>query len=1098
MKKKLLLLVVLALTTYLGNAQTSTLNLKDSSTITMQRWRDTSFALLNLSSSQIPSGYLIDYALNEFNDSNFNSVASANIDTITDAGSFFALHNILSASVVNSSATPIGTTDSLFINAYRYKRDHNTIPLLFLYQPFQKIRSTALSQGLMTLSPDSIRLQDVAGRTSSPYDNKFAFGFSPLQNKISQDNSISFALPSQFWMMPGVSSVQVDFGDGGGLRTLSPGSTVSIYYNATGTYYLTAKITVSGSTLTAKSAIQYTQPKTYVHFDSVWNITATPIYTSISNYLSSNGSLSRKAITPLTTHPLGAGITSCSDGSIFNAIYCDINPGATVYIQNGCDNVFDKPIIVVEGFDPTSQTTPFSLMQMVSGNPSSSLDFYDLMRSQGYDFVFVIFTKNLDFIENNAQVLEQVIQRVNATKSGSNKSTVIGYSMGGLIARWALKDMENKAIAHQVANYFSYDSPHQGANVPLGLQCLFNEILIDLPVLKSSPQIGQLYSAFTSYAAQEMLADYASFSGSTINPSPLNPVRAVFAQSLINMGYPQTTNNYAISNGRGNNGSGTVSAGNGTQWGNFLPSSQIFSGGASFILENFGGSVFAVPTNNNTSTIMRYAYAGTKVSFLFGFVPIVSSRARIINISETGGYPYDDAPGGYERAQSQFVDGLNSRTTVTFWNNGPSTRFLNRGFAGPATNLGHFGHDFIPVTSALDLQNQGYGSSNSYQSNNLYYNIDNNIVNAGQLAGNTLNPAALSPFKAVVTYTSDCASASCSSLTFDDLLTKTYLGSPALGNPLVEPGNWNLWHESSLSNQAALFMQRLILNTNTFAGCTINTTFCNPSLGVNGPTLVCANGTYSINNFGATQNVSIQWSFPAGTLAITGGQGTPTVSVSKVTDGNETVTAVLTNTCGQQTTLTLAVRVGIPPTPGITITGIEPLQAGTQMDVRVTTTSAPPYLWYVNNVLVFTASVPSVTINGGNNCNVLNTLKVVVSNTCGTNFATQQYTRPCTGPHFVVAPNPATGMVMVSAIGQGAQTSAQTGAQTESVSKTPPEKAIFEIRVSDQLGKTLKTFSYPSGVSSASLNLSALANGVYVLQIYNNSTWTSQQVIILK
>ncbi len=431
--------------------------------------------------------------------------------------------------------------------------------------------------------------------------------------------------------------------------------------------------------------------------------------------------------------------------------------------------------------------------------------------------------------------------------------------------------------------------------------------------------------------------------------------------------------------------------------------------------------------------------------------------------------------------------------------------------AAPSTNLGHFGHDFIPVASALDLQNQGYGSSNGYQSNNLYYNIDNNILNPGQLAGNTLSPTTLSPFKAVVTYTSDCGAVTCESHTEDDLLTKTYLGSPALGKPLYETNNWNLWHEAYLSNEAALFMQRLILNTNTFAGCTINTTYCNPSLAINGPALVCSSGTYVINGFDATQNVSILWKFPAGTLAITGGQGTPTVSVSKIIDGNETVTAVLTNSCGQQTTLTLPVRVGIPPTPGITITGIEPLQAGTQMDVRVTTTSAPPYLWYVNNVLVFTASVPSVTINGGNNCNVLNTLKVVVSNTCGTNFATQQYTRPCMGSHFVVAPNPATGMVMVSAVGQGSQTAAQDGlntvassgrgtpaVQTGAAPKTLPEKAIFEIRVSDQLGKTLKTFSYPSGVSSANLNLSGLANGVYVLQIYNNSTWTSQQVIIMK
>lgn len=243
MKKRFTLLILCISIINSIYSQTNSITILDSSKMTAQRWRDTCFALLNLTSTQIPSGYLLDYSLGAFNDSNFNSLISSKTDTISDAGDFFSLHNILTLSQVNSAATHIGNTDSLFINAYRYKRNTGNIPLLFLYQPYQKIRKTALSQGLFTLTADSLRLKDVTGRPSSPYDNEYFFAFSPFQNQLNVFGNISFTLPSEFWLMPGVSSVQVDFGDGAGYRALSQNSTVSIYYPASGTYYLNAKIT---------------------------------------------------------------------------------------------------------------------------------------------------------------------------------------------------------------------------------------------------------------------------------------------------------------------------------------------------------------------------------------------------------------------------------------------------------------------------------------------------------------------------------------------------------------------------------------------------------------------------------------------------------------------------------------------------------------------------------------------------------------------------------------------------------------------------------------------------------------------------------------
>ncbi len=45
---------------------------------------------------------------------------------------------------------------------------------------------------------------------------------------------------------------------------------------------------------------------------------------------------------------------------------------------------------------------------------------------------------------------------------------VVGFSMGGLIAKYALQSMVGRT--EKIRSYFSYDTPHRGANVPLAVQ----------------------------------------------------------------------------------------------------------------------------------------------------------------------------------------------------------------------------------------------------------------------------------------------------------------------------------------------------------------------------------------------------------------------------------------------------------------------------------------------------------------------------------------------------------------------------------------------------------------------------------------------------
>ena len=76
-----------------------------------------------------------------------------------------------------------------------------------------------------------------------------------------------------------------------------------------------------------------------------------------------------------------------------------------------------------------------------------------------------------EYIQANANTLIKVIQWVNAQKDNQENiatNVILGQSMGGVIARYALRKMEDAGMEHQVSLYISHDSPHLGANVPLG------------------------------------------------------------------------------------------------------------------------------------------------------------------------------------------------------------------------------------------------------------------------------------------------------------------------------------------------------------------------------------------------------------------------------------------------------------------------------------------------------------------------------------------------------------------------------------------------------------------------------------------------------
>lgn len=105
--------------------------------------------------------------------------------------------------------------------------------------------------------------------------------------------------------------------------------------------------------------------------------------------------------------------------------------------------------------------------------------------------------------------------------------------MGGLITRYALARMENEGEEHETGTYLSYDSPHNGAWIPVALQQLayFFE---SVPDPSGNPKQAEL---IRSPAAQQLLwawVENARDSGAVATWSKL---RRDFLQDLKDVGW---------------------------------------------------------------------------------------------------------------------------------------------------------------------------------------------------------------------------------------------------------------------------------------------------------------------------------------------------------------------------------------------------------------------------------------------------------------------------------------------------------------------------------------------------------------------------------
>lgn len=287
-----------------------------------------------------------------------------------------------------------------------------------------------------------------------------------------------------------------------------------------------------------------------------------------------------------------------------------------------------KPLIIVEGFDPNEDygyKIVFDEYNDEQGLLNSRYEMNDLLNTyvheEGYDVYFINFgyENNTHSIEDNAEWLKMAINEINSLKAdcGSvEQNVVIGASMGGLVSRWALSEMEADSVDHETELFISFDSPLKGANVPIGYQAFVKGLagtkIFGIPLRNQNTKLKHGEWTLQTPAAKEMLI-YNRFASSNreTTASTLSSFYEAFQEKFSEK--ELSIPHLALSNGS------VLNEGQGFSNSEFLLNKRESIAYLMEVLQSYGKRIFGVnacnPAPNN---VEKYLKRWKRVANFFG------------------------------------------------------------------------------------------------------------------------------------------------------------------------------------------------------------------------------------------------------------------------------------------------------------------------------------------------------------------------------------------------------------------------------------------------------------------------------------------------
>ena len=347
-----------------------------------------------------------------------------------------------------------------------------------------------------------------------------------------------------------IKSIKIDFDNNEGLKSIILDQNITVNYTSEGKKKLKFEILFNDGSMQKSSStikVKYSNADLKTLFNRVVNTFTSPIPTDL-------------------LLPYGEAISY---------------PGIGEYeIFLSPDNILDKPIFVIDGFDPGDTRDIASIYSLLDfDNNGTTQNLGDLVRDEDFDIIilnFPYYTRDADgveidggadYVERNAMLLRELINIINThpDRVGTEENVIIGPSMGGLISRYALNYMENNSEDHETRLWLSFDSPHYGANVPIGFQHLFNYLGYGLDTWVGDFSLESLRpivdGMLKSPAARQMLTDQfephlasgqiAEFDSNLTLPIA-HPFKNLFyngLNSLTTSGFPEDLRKASIING---------------------------------------------------------------------------------------------------------------------------------------------------------------------------------------------------------------------------------------------------------------------------------------------------------------------------------------------------------------------------------------------------------------------------------------------------------------------------------------------------------------------------------------------------------------------
>lgn len=538
---------------------------------------------------------------------------------------------------------------------YHFRDTATSIPVVAMMLGVDKIRQNAQTEQKLTLHQRQLQL---SSSWSDAMEEDTLVWISPLVPSIQHPTHTTFRLDSLHWVSNGIQATNWRW-----RRLHSPTWQVLTFGNNVTFPSVAGKLDTIELEMTCNARVKIIR----MTVSRTWNqvppenvrqrmIQATNSYQSGNNVVGYQlqwvqiGLMSFQMMMPVIQF-----------GPKFNKALVSID-----YVDQSANPVLQKPFVIVEGIDFGYKERPVGCAYGRCGslgyydflnarrrdynpaNPDELLPefeharmFSDSLKRAGYDVVFVDFELGADYIQDNSMVLVEVLRQLKQNMAGNDGIVVCGASMGGLVTRYALTWMEKQNEAHCVRDFISFDSPQEGANVPLALQ-EFTDYLARYNSFDLFDQaVDYRNRRFNAPASRQMmLVNYEMPVGQ------VHPLRTQFLQELQQLGnYPVLSRKIALSNGTLAGHNLPVGVGGNIMNLNIDASKWAIVLGASYnVLLGFAAHLFAAHLLDYKANL--YSLCGNQSNVIFRGDAIFPGNEEFV-YSNASCVPYDHLAGGW-------------------------------------------------------------------------------------------------------------------------------------------------------------------------------------------------------------------------------------------------------------------------------------------------------------------------------------------------------------------------------------------------------------------------------------------------------------------